>query len=121
MSGTVVTTEQLNGKIKRVAFDWLSSSDGEASATTTAGINGKLLSAVFVPDSGGTAPDDLYDATLTDANSLDLLAGQGANLSGTNTIVINSNLLPVPGNRLTRNISGAGEANGGLVYLLLEE
>jgi hypothetical protein len=41
------------------------------------------LQVKFVPNGGGTAADDLYDITLVDTDSVDVLGGAGANLSAT--------------------------------------
>lgn len=122
MTAQVVTiTEPTTGRVQLLSWDWLCTDGGAVSSTTTRSFNGEVLKVAFVPDSGGTAPTDLYDATITDANSVDILAGQGANLSNASTVVITEDLLPVAGNRLTLTIANAGDANGGVVHVWLKE
>jgi hypothetical protein len=117
MAGTVTTTEVTHTSIKKVTFDWLSTSLGAASATTSAGFDGELLGVLFIPDSGDTAPSDAYDVTLADEDSIDLLFGQGANLSGTASVAVLSNLGIVAKETLSLTVSNAGDANGGNVIV----
>jgi hypothetical protein len=120
MAGTVTQTSSGVG-IELLAFDWLSHTDGTVSATSSTGkYTGLILAVEFVPDGGATAPDDGYDVTLTDSNSIDLLCGQGANLSNVNTIVVNSGLLPIVFDTISITVSGAGSANAGIVYIWLD-
>ena len=127
MASTITKTESnvTPGKAREmrlVKLAWLAHTDGVVTGeATTYRYNGKIMQVVFVPDTGDTAPDDQHDATLTDANSIDLLFGQGANLSGTLTVVLNSNLGYVAGSTLTLAVSGAGSANGGTVYVYIQE
>lgn len=114
----VTITEKTNGPAKSVIFDWTCTDLGVVASTTTASFDGPIEAVMFVPDTSTTAPDDQYDATLTDGTN-DLLFGQGANLSGTNSIAILSNLGWCASKQLTLNITGAGDANGGLVYVYI--
>ena len=88
MAGTVSITYEEIGIVKVITLDWLSHSDGTISGTATKKINGEIVKIVFDPDAGGTLPSDAYDLTLLDDNGLDVLAGQGANLSQTNTTAV---------------------------------
>ena len=108
------------GKIDHatIVCDWLSATAGSGSAITTHAYTGQIKQVLFVPDGGGTAPDDLYDITITDGVN-DLLFGQGANLSGTLSVAILNNLGYVDGCPLTITIAGAGDANGGLIYITI--
>jgi hypothetical protein len=121
MAGTVTTTEEVYGPVNKITFDWLSDASGDATATTTGGHNGELIRAVFVPDTSTTAPSDQYDVTLSDGQSVDLLAGQGVNLSNVNTVVVVDDLIPLAGNKLTLTVANAGNAKGGVVYLYYRE
>lgn len=118
MAGTVTTTEETFGTVKKITFDWLSSAGGAADATTTKVYSGILERVVFVPDSGGTAPDPAYDVVLNDDDSIDLLDGAGANLSATATYQV-QNAGAVSNGALTLGVTNAGDANGGLVYVYI--
>ena len=127
MASTITKTESnvTPGKareLRLVKLAWLAHTDGVVTGEATSyRYNGKIVQVVFVPDTGGTAPDDQHDATLTDTNSIDLLYGQGANLSGTQTVVIQSNLGYVVNSTLTLAVTGAGSANGGTAYVYIQE
>lgn len=82
--GTVtVTTKKIfgNDNITQYTVSATSSAGGAVSANPFSVVPGEIYAVKFVPCSGGTQPSDLSDATLVDANSIDLLDGQGANLS----------------------------------------
>jgi hypothetical protein len=114
-AGTVTATEVTYASVKKVTFDWLSTSLGVAEKTTTNVFDGQLLGVLFIPDTGDTAPTDQYDVTLADADSRDLLFGQGANLSGTLSVAVLSSLGQVSKQKLTCAVAGAGDSNGGIV------
>jgi hypothetical protein len=67
----------------RFALSWTSNASGDVSGTPTPVIVGTICKIEFVPAAGGSAPTTLYDVTLLDAAGVDVLAGQGANLSAT--------------------------------------
>lgn len=119
MAGTVVTTETTHTSVKLIKFDWLSSAAGAADATTTAYFDGLLIKVATVPDGGGTQPSDQYDLTLTTANGIDLLAGQGANRSNVNTEYITSGMGGCAGEKVTLGITNGGNAKGGVVYVYI--
>lgn len=127
MASTITKTEAnvTPGKAREmrlVKLAWLSHTDGVVTGEATSyRYTGKIVQVVFVPDTSTTAPDDQHDATLADVNSIDLLFGQGANLSGTATVVLNSNLGYVLDSTLTLAVTGAGSANGGTVYVYIQE
>lgn len=74
---------RLNGSdIVKHTFDWVSDSSGNATIASTVPVSGVIHRVVIVP-SASAAPTTLYDVTLTDAEGIDVLAGQGANLSET--------------------------------------
>ena len=114
--------------IRRYSGAWVSHTDGTVNNAFTEPIVGEILRVQFVPDGGGTAPTNLYDVTLTDANGQDVLAGQGANLSDT----VTTNVCPgvplkdgtttsvrpmVVAETLTLVIANAGNGKGGKVVL----
>ena len=122
MAGSCTWTNTTYSTIKKLKGVWLSHTDGVVTSTEGAGtvaVSGQVLRVEFVPDAGGTAPDDQYDCTLLTDDSIDVLYGQGANLSGTNTVALVSNLGVASASKLALTVSGAGSANGGTVYVYL--
>lgn len=123
--GTVTVTEENLGPVRKILFDWLSENgggdDGKATKTTTYRYNGLLERVVFVPDSGATAPDNLYDVVVNDEDGYDVLIALGANLSNAAAVSKSAadGLGAVVGDKLTLSVSGAGSANGGVVILYL--
>lgn len=119
MAGTVTIVEVTHSSIKKITFDWLSSSGGAADATTTEYFDGVFLAVSFEPDSGGTAPSDNYDVVLEDADGRDLLLAQGANLDLAINEAVVSRMLPVAKSQITLGVTNAGDAKGGVVTVWL--
>ena len=117
-SATVITETRI-GPVKRVKIAWTSDdTTGEVTGTTTYGYSGKLELVTTVPSGGGTAPTALYDVTVTDADSVDVLAGAGANRSATVTEqVLGTSLGAVAMSKLTLNVTNAGNSKQGTIYL----
>jgi hypothetical protein len=69
--------------VNRIALAWTSDASGNVSGNPTTTIFGTILKVEFVPGTGGSAPTALYDVTLLNLSGLDVLAGQGADLSAT--------------------------------------
>jgi len=125
-AGTLtVTTLDVGGGVTRYALAWVSTAGGAVSANAFSVKRGELLQVKFVPDGGGTQPTDLYDVTLVDENSVDVLAGGGANLSnaaatikvpsfGTTTLY---RYFHDGTQTLDLVVANAGNAKGGTVYL----
>lgn len=107
--------------VARIEYDWTSDGSGDAEETSTEYYTGLLYAVAFIPDSGGTQPTDAHDITLTDENSVDLLAGGGADLSNAaNTYLASSdNLLPVVMTKLTCTVANAGASKGGKVIVYI--
>jgi hypothetical protein len=106
---------------------WTSDGSGDASEVSPQSVSGQIERVVFVP-SATAAPTNLYDIVLTDEHGLDVLGGQGANLSnsasshvcpgtplkdGTTTSV---RPMVVDG-ALTLTVSNAGASKAGEVIL----
>ncbi len=102
-------------------IDWLSDDgDGSVSLPFTARA-GRLIQIKFVPDGGGTQPDNLYDVTILDADSADILEAAGANLSQTvSTWNTSTARVFLDGGQYTFTVAAAGNAKGGIVYLYVE-
>lgn len=125
--GWSVSYRQYGTDIVKHTFDWVSDGSGNATLASSLVVSGQIHRVVFVP-SASAAPTTLYDVTLTDADSVDVLAGQGADLSeavasslcpgtpltdGTTTSVLPT----VVDSVLTLNVSNAGAAKAGKVVV----
>lgn len=121
MAGTVTITEHSWAYIKKIEFDWESSAGGAADGTTTDIYTGEIIRVVQVPDSGGTQPTDLYDVTVVDDDTLDIMYGLGANVSNAapSQKQMSDGLGCVVGSQLTLHVTNAGATKGGktIVYL----
>lgn len=114
--------------VRTYTLDWLSHTDGVVDLDTDVAIVGEILRVTFVPDGGGTAPTNLYDVLLKDAHGIDVLGGQGANLSGTAASSVcpgvalkdgtTTSVVPVAvAGVLNLEVSNAGSGKGGQVIL----
>jgi hypothetical protein len=121
--GTVTVTEERIGAVKKIKFDWLSENGGgdagKASKTTTYAYNGEVIR--LVTDPGSVTPTDNYTVTVTDEDGNDILMGAAvANRDEANTEqVLASSLGCVANDKLTLNVSGAGNAKTGSVILYI--
>lgn len=122
-AGTVTITEETHGSLKKITFAWLSGTgaeSGTASGETTGAYNGVIERLVTVPGAGADAPTDNYDLTVLDEDDVDVLVGAGANRSTSATQqVLGSSLGVVANDKLTLNVTNAGDANTGTVYVYL--
>ena len=117
MAGTATYTERAFGSVKLIKCAWTSDASGVVSGTASSKVyDGQVLELVTVP-SATAAPTDLYDLTVLDDNSLDALAGTGANRSATNTEYVVASLGTVASSKLTITIAAAGAAKQGTVYI----
>lgn len=86
MAGTVTfdyAAQIVDGlPIRKLTIDWISHTDGTATGTSPT-VSGTILGVTFNP--GDPAPTADYDVTLSDQAGADILAGQGTDLSETNT------------------------------------
>jgi hypothetical protein len=108
-------------------FDWVSDGSGNATAASGLVVSGEIQRVVIVP-SASAAPTALYDLTLTDADSIDVLAGQGADRAASgNTQVCpgvplkdgtTTSVVPVVVDSiLTLNVTNAGASKAGKVVV----
>ena len=117
MAGTVTTTEQTYGNVKKITFDVTSASNGAADATTTARFDGAIL--LVCTDPGATAPTADWDLTIEDSDGVDLLAGQGADRHTSNTEYINSGMGGVADDTVTLGVTNAGDSKTLKVYVYI--
>jgi hypothetical protein len=111
----------------RLELQWTSDALGTVSINTLQAASvavpflvGKLRRVIFTPDSGATQPTALYDATILDDDSQDMLAGNGANLDNTNGNDLRLNPEVVWVGKLRPQISNAGAANKGTIKMYYE-
>ena len=126
MAGTVSITEQTHTSMKKVKFEWTSTTGGTASATTTNAYSGQLWKCI-VAGSTVTAPSTGYDVFINDADGYDVLDGLGVNLgagtyqmhaSSTGTWAAISPITAVS-SKLTLSVADAGNAKKGEVILYI--
>jgi hypothetical protein len=118
---------QNGSDVVKHTFSWVSDASGNATVPSTVAVSGAIARVVFIP-SAVVAPTDNYDVTLTDADGIDVLAGQGTDLDtavassvcpgiplkdGTTTAVV----VTIVDSILTLNVSGAGDAKAGKVVV----
>jgi len=121
-----ITPRQLQKNVFPITCDWVSDASGDATVSTINYSGYKLSSVLFVPGKNGDLatdlPTDQYDAVLTDiASGVDMLAGNGANRSGTAadaTIVASTDVLIF--GKMNLVISNAGNTKKGRVYILMQ-
>ena len=121
MAGTVTTTEVTHLLVKKITFAWTTTTDGAASATTTAYFTGDVVGAVQIPGSAGDQPDASYDVAVNDAAGIDVLFGLGANLSNSATTfkAAKDGLGAVVSSQLSLAVTNAGSANTGQTVLFI--
>jgi len=118
MAGTITAVETRHRTVTEIIFSWLSHTDGVATATaTTYPYSGEIIKVVCIP--GATTPSDLYDVTLSDADSIDLLAGQGVDCPNGSSLVITGGMIPVVESTISLTIAGGGSAKNGTVHVYL--
>lgn len=144
MAGTLATTIIQNGVIQpviptgsyEVSMAWTSTAGGavSASALTASGnplnVFGTLLRAVSIPGTGGDAPTTGFDVSLATADGIDLLSGEGQNLTTANTEIApmqaasdgsNDAIIPrqVDG-QFTLTVTQAGSAKSGVLVVYMK-
>jgi len=125
MAGTVTVTETRDDPfgVHKIDWSWVSASDGAADKASVHAFTGLIEHVVFDPDASGTQPTDAYDVTITVPSGVDILNGNGANLSNAATVVKTrnetANLLSVSNEIVTLNVTNAGDAKGGRVILYI--
>ena len=119
MAGTVTIVEERTGSVKQIVFTWTSSTgaaDGIATGQTTHVYCGEILSFVTNPDDTA-APTTNYDVEVLDEASIDVLHGAGANRASTGTEYVTASLGSVVNDKLRLNVTAAGSAKAGIVYV----
>lgn len=127
MAGSItVTSSDIGGGYTKYSIAWVSDASGNVTANTLAVKRGRLHQVKFIPDAAGTQPSDLYDVTLLDADSVDLLLGLGADRSNAASSIVprldgqggtSGPLCWYEGGTLTPTVANAGNAKGGTLVL----
>jgi len=82
---TFTPPDTVGRPVRRYVFDWTSSAGGAVTDIVSPNrISGQIARITIKPD-GTDVPTALYDATLLDDEGVDVMGGQGANLSATVT------------------------------------
>lgn len=118
----VTITEVTHGSVKKIKWDWLSTDGGAVVGSVTTGYyNGRVIYAALISDSGDTAPTNLWDCTVKDADGVDVLKGLGADVTSAATVykADSDGLGAVVESKLTLAVQNAGDANGGEVHLYI--
>lgn len=124
----VVTSSDLGGGYTKYSVAWLSSAGGAVSENVFATKRGRLQQVKFIPGAGGAQPTDQYGVAILDAAGLDILLGLGSGRSNATASAFPAldGVGAVPGTlgfleagNLTPTISGAGNAKGGTVILIV--
>jgi len=118
MAASCTVTERKYGSVKLIKYAWTSAADGSVSQASTEAYDGQILAVATVPD-GVAAPTDDYDIELQDDNSLDVLAGAGANRDTANTeyVTAKESLGAVAKSKLTISVTNAGDTKKGILYV----
>lgn len=124
----VISHEQYGVDRLEVMFlAWVSATDGSVTENV-AGLHGTIEAVEFIPDAGGTQPDDLYDITLkSDDSDIDILGGKGANLSESantrfDTDPQSTPILPQPAAGIYKlAVTNAGAQNGGTIKIYFRQ
>ena len=125
-TGTVVITRQpITDNVYYIKFAWISASN-VASDTYGDGVTEKVWPGylMFAITDPGTTPTASYDITITDAYSADVMGGVLADRSNSTTEQAHPNIGSGYDDRyvhgtLTLNVSAAGDAKTGDVYLYI--
>ena len=121
MAGSSMTfTEIVFGSVKKIKCVWLSDDGtGDVSGTTTNFYDGRILGACTVPD-GVAPPDDNYNITVEDEDGVDIALGALLLRDTAITEFVAEALMAgVAHSALTVNITDAGNANAGVLYLYI--
>jgi hypothetical protein len=122
--GTVAIAEETYSTIKKIKFDWISvdggADAGKATKTTTKFFTGEIIRLVTIPAVAPDAPTDNYGVTITDEDGTDVLMGGGLLRDALNTEqVLASSLGCVANDKLTLNVSAAGNAKKGTAIIYI--
>ena len=103
-----------------ITWSFTTDASGDVTEETTATINGQISRVAFNPDNTDT-PTTLWDFTLKDEDSIDLLCGDGADRdaadSGASEQVAPCPPCPAVKSKLTFTVANGGNAKKGVVIV----
>ena len=117
-----ITQDSVEYPLQKIEWDWLSATGGAVDSDAEGWYCGKIVKVSLASDSGGTAPTNAYDVTIEDEDGLDVLCGEGADVTAAATVYIHdpTKMLWVRSNVLTLKVASAGDAKGGVVTMLIQ-
>ena len=126
MAGTVVATEQVLYNMKKVTFEWTSSTGGAATKTTNVSYDGLVYRVIIAPGSSDTTPSAGYDIAINDDDGYDILNGLGTDSStgttahyGVSTGGDSKSPITAVSSKLNLVVSDAGSENTGEVIVYI--
>lgn len=123
--GTVTLTEEKFNFVKKIKFEWTSedggANGGKATKTTENVYTGEIIRCVTIPGTDGSKPSDNYTVVINDEDGTDVLMGAAtANRDEANTEqILASSLGCVANDKLSLNVSNAGNAKTGKVIIYI--
>jgi hypothetical protein len=117
----MAVTEDITGGLHKIKWAWTCTSAGATSEASTKQYNGVIQQLITIPGTSDDAPTAAYDVTVFDGDSVDVLAGLGADRSATATEYKKAidGLGFVKSSALTLNIANAGDVATGTVILYI--
>jgi len=117
-----ITQDSVEYPLQKIQWDWLSATGGAVSSAASGWYCGKIVKVSLASDASPSAPTDGYDVTIEDGDGLDVLSGNGANVTASATVYINdpTKMLWVRSGTLTLKVANAGDAKGGVVTMLIQ-
>ncbi len=120
MAGIVTITEETYGTMKKISFAWTSTAGGVADGTTTNTYTGEVRRLVTIPGTAGDQPTALYDITMKDEDSTDILIAAGANRSNVNTEqVLATSLGVIANDKIRLDVAAAGDTKKGTAIIYI--
>ena len=129
VESVTVTSASVGSHMVKYTIAWVADGSGNVAdnpmgpispAAIGGSVAGYIVQVAFIPDSGGTQPDSLYDVVLEGyGDTADMVGGNGANLSNTvsTTVAIAAPIYYDRTGNLDLDVSGAGADNGGTVLI----
>jgi hypothetical protein len=117
-SMTITDTKLASASVKVITAVWLSDdSTGAVNGTTTNYFDGQILGVMTVPGAG--TPSNNYDVKIYDplGANVELSAGGLMDRSNATTQYLGTNIAPVAASTLKIDVSNAGNAKNGTVYI----
>ena len=126
-TGTVTIDEQTLYNMKRVKFEWTSSSGGAATDTTDISYDGLVYRVIIAPGTSNATPSAGYDVAINDDDGYDILNGLGTDSStgttahyGVSTGGDAKSPISAVSSKLNLAVSDAGSSNTGEVIVYIK-